>query len=92
MKNKNKTRYRKPFGETLFGKIAGGVLKTATSVIIPHVPLAGDVIENIRSRDGGPGRLDIKKLVTQIIRLILFAVVLWQFFAGKAEMSDLFYF
>ncbi len=86
--NKNH-RYKKPFGETLGGRLALGAVRIAKSVILPHVPVLGDVSENIRSRDGGLGRLDPAKLVTQLIRLVLFGIVLWQFFQGRATFRDL---
>lgn len=76
---------RKPFKETIAGKIVGGIIKTVGR----SIPLFGDITENLRSKDGGDNRLCPEKLVTQIIRLTVFALLVWQFAKGNVSITQL---
>ncbi len=85
---RNAFRFRKPFAQTFAGKALKVGLKTAGL----SIPVLGDLADNINSNDGGPGRLDVGKLVTQGIRLVLFAILVWQFAKGNVSLIQLFAF
>lgn len=76
---------KKPFKETIVGKIAKGLATGVTK----SIPVVGDVVENITSEDGGKGRIDYKKLATQIIRIVTFAVLVWQFVEGNIPLDKI---
>lgn len=53
------------------------------------LPVVGEVIENIQSKDGGVGRFFAPKFIKQIIRLLTAGVVLYLIIKGEASMEDL---
>jgi hypothetical protein len=72
---------KKPLKETLVFKIAKS--------LAAKVPVVGDVIENIESKDGGKGTIDLAKLTNQIIRLVTFAIVVREFVIGNIDLTYL---
>ncbi len=74
---------KKPFKETGIGKVLGFVLKSG----VKKVPIVGDIVENITSKDGGEGQVDYVKLVNQVIRLIVFLILVWQFLEGSGDVT-----
>lgn len=72
---------KKPFKETLAFKLINGLGK--------HLPIVGDAIENITSADGGEGNVDYKKLVSQIIRIVSFGLLVWQFTKGNIPLDQI---
>lgn len=60
-----------------------GLAKKAPKV----VPLVGDYLENRASKDGGEGNVNYAKLVTQIIRLALFAASLYLMLKGESDLT-----
>ncbi len=81
-------RFRKPFGQTL----AGTALKAGLTTAGMSIPVLGDLAENIEGGKSPPGRLDVGKLVTQFIRLVLFGILVWQFAKGNVSLAQLFAF
>ncbi len=53
------------------------------------VPLVGNVIDNIGSKDGGQGRIHTVKLIKSVTRLVLTIGILWLIFKGFASTEDL---
>ena len=76
---------KKRFKDTVVGKVAGGLLKGITK----SIPIVGDVVENVTSADGGTGKVDFTKLATQIIRIVTFGVLVWQFVKGNIPLEHI---
>jgi hypothetical protein len=74
---------KKPFKETGIGKVLGFVLKSG----VKKIPVVGDLVENITSKDGGEGQVDYAKLVNQTIRLIVFLIMVYLFLKGSGEVT-----
>lgn len=75
----------KRFKDTRVGKLAGGLAKGITK----SIPVVGDLVENITSQDGGEGVIDYQKMVSQVIRLVTFGILVWQFVKGNIPFENL---
>jgi hypothetical protein len=64
----------------------GKILRGAVKLLVPGV---GDLVENLDSEDGGKGMLDVKKLVYQVTRLVIFAIAVYLFLKGEIGFEDL---
>ena len=76
---------KKEFRETLVAKVLKGLL----TGIAKNTPIIGDVVENVVSKDGGPGKIDYRKLVNQLIRLIIFFILVYSFLRGELPLAEL---
>ncbi|GEM_PF-3296439 len=76
---------KKPFKETIVAQVGKSLLKGVTR----SIPVVGDVVENITSEDGGKGNVDYRKLATQVIRIITFGVLVWQFVKGNIPLDQI---
>lgn len=65
------------------------MLKVLSSVAEIFVPLAGDVVENIKSKDGGVGRFLTPKFIKQVIRLLVTIGATYMFVKGDLSAEDL---
>jgi hypothetical protein len=53
------------------------------------VPVVGDIVENVQSKDGGVGRFLTVKYVKQVTRLVVALVILYLIIKGEASIEDL---
>lgn len=72
---------KKPFKETKAGQLLLGAVQTI-------FPIAGDFIENVKSKDGGQGNLETMKALQMIVRYIVFTVALYMLFKGEIGFSE----
>ena len=66
------------------------ILAAAARVAAKKVPVVGELVENVESKDRGVGRLDPDKLVNQLIRLTLLVVAIRQYSKGNLSLHSLF--
>tara|TARA_R100001369_G_scaffold35174_1_gene60405 strand:+ start:398 stop:610 length:213 start_codon:yes stop_codon:yes gene_type:complete len=64
------------------------MLKTLLNVVETFVPIAGEVVENIKSKDGGVGRFFKARFIKQMIRLLVTAAAIYAFATGKISLED----
>ena len=64
-------------------------LKKAGHFLLRSVPLVGEIVENVRSKDAGTGRLDWEKILTLVIRLVTLVIALVLFLKGDISLVQL---
>lgn len=58
--------------------------------LIPELlPVVGNVIDNIKSSDGGEGKVFTPKLIKSLVRLVGLIAITYLIATGKADVSDL---
>jgi len=63
--------------------------KPLVAGILKSIPLGiGSIASNVLSEANGVGRLDKKELPAQLIKIGIYAVLLYLVFSGKLNMSD----
>ena len=63
----------------------GAILK-----LIPELlPVVGNVIDNIKSGDGGEGKVMTPKLIKSLVRLVGLIAITYLIATGNADISDL---
>lgn len=53
------------------------------------IPLVGNIIDNVKSKDRGEGNLEGGKLILSIIRLIITCLIVYLILKGEASVDDL---
>lgn len=54
-----------------------------------YTPLIGDVVENVKSKDGGVGRFFAPRFIKQVIRLVLVALGAYLVIKGDITVDEL---
>jgi ABC-type protease/lipase transport system fused ATPase/permease subunit len=65
------------------------VLLGLVEKLTEYTPLVGDVIENVKSKDGGVGRFFAPRFIKQIIRLVLVALGAYLVIKGDITVDEL---
>lgn len=63
--------------------------KILETVVEIFIPIAGDVVENIKSKDGGVGRFLTPRFVKSVIRLLVALVTLYMVIKGDLDPDAL---
>ena len=64
------------------------MLKVLLNIVETFVPIAGEVVENVKSKDGGVGRFFKARFIKQMIRLLVTAAAIYAFFSGKISLEE----
>jgi len=64
------------------------MLKVLLNIIETLVPVAGEVVENVKSKDGGVGRFFAPRFVKQMIRLLVAAGAIYMMLSGKIGIEE----
>ena len=63
-------------------------MKVLLNIIETLVPVAGEVVENVKSKDGGVGRFFAPRFVKQMIRLLVAAGAIYMMLSGKIGIDE----
>jgi hypothetical protein len=64
------------------------MLKVFLNIVETFVPIAGEVVENVKSKDGGVGRFFKARFIKQMIRLLVTAAAIFAFATGKISLEE----
>ena len=64
------------------------MLKVLLNIVETFVPIAGEVVENVKSKDGGVGRFFKARFIKQMIRLLVTAAAIFAFATGKISLEE----
>ena len=64
------------------------MLKVLLNIVETFVPIAGEVVENVKSKDGGVGRFFKTRFIKQMIRLLVTAAAIFAFATGKISLEE----
>jgi len=64
------------------------MLKVFLNIVETFVPIAGEVVENVKSKDGGVGRFFKARFIKQMIRLLVTAAAIYAFATGKISLEE----
>ena len=64
------------------------MLKTFLNIVETVVPIGGEIVENIKSKDGGVGRFFKARFIKQMIRLLVTAAAIYAFATGKISIEE----
>jgi|TARA_R110000823_G_scaffold259081_1_gene380333 hypothetical protein len=64
------------------------MLKIFLNLVETVVPIAGDVLENVKSKDGGVGRFFKARFIKQMIRLLVTVGAVYAFVTGKISIEE----
>jgi hypothetical protein len=64
------------------------MLKVLLNIIETLIPVAGEVVENVKSKDGGVGRFFAPRFVKQMIRLLVAAGAIYMMLSGKIGIDE----
>jgi|TARA_R110000764_G_scaffold132013_1_gene219815 hypothetical protein len=65
------------------------MLKIFLNIVETTVPIFGDVVENVRAKEGSVGRFFAPRFIKQMIRLLVMAAAIYAFFSGKISLEEL---
>lgn len=65
------------------------ILKQILGLIGELTPVVGDVIENVKSQEGGVGRFFTPRFIKQVTRLIIACAAIYLFASGKIGIAEL---
>ena len=65
------------------------MLKVFLNIVETTVPIFGDVVENVRAKEGSVGRFFAPRFIKQMIRLLVMAAAIYAFFSGKISLEEL---
>jgi hypothetical protein len=65
------------------------MLKILLNIVETLVPVAGELVENVKSKDGGVGRFFAPRFIKQMIRLLVAAGAIYMMLSGKISLSEL---
>ena len=63
------------------------MLKVFLKVVETVVPIGGELVENIKSKEGGVGRFFAPRFIKQMVRLLVAAAV-YDFVTGKISLEE----
>jgi len=64
------------------------MLKIFLNIVETVVPIGGEIVENIKSKDGGVGRFFKARFIKQMIRLLVTAAAIYAFVTGKISIEE----
>ena len=64
------------------------MLKIFLNLVETVVLIAGDVLENVKSKDGGVGRFFKARFIKQMIRLLVTVGAVYAFVTGKISIEE----
>jgi hypothetical protein len=64
------------------------MMKVLLNIIETLIPVAGEVVENVKSKDGGVGRFLAPRFVKQMIRLLVAAGAIYMMLSGKIGIDE----
>ena len=64
------------------------MMKVLLNIIETLIPVAGEVVENVKSKDGGVGRFFAPRFVKQMIRLLVAAGAIYMMLSGKIGIDE----
>ena len=65
------------------------MLKIFLNLVETTVPIAGELVENIKSKDGGAGRFFKPRFIKQMIRLLVTIAAVYAFVTGEIELEQI---
>ena len=65
------------------------MLKILLNIVETLVPVAGELVENVKSKYGGVGRFFAPRFIKQMIRLLVAAGAIYMMLSGKISLSEL---
>ena len=65
------------------------IIKGLLNIIETVIPLAGEVVEQVKSTEGGEGKFKLTpRFIKQVIRLLVAGCVMYMFISGKIGLED----
>ncbi len=64
------------------------MLKTFLNLVETIVPIGGELVENIKAKEGGVGRFFAPRFIKQMIRLLVAAGAVYAFVTGKISLEE----
>ena len=65
------------------------MIKAILKVIEYVVPIGGDIVENIKSEEGGVGRFVKPRFIKSVIKFIVAVGMTYMFITGKISIDEL---
>jgi len=64
------------------------MLKIFLNIVETVVPIGGELVENIKAKEGGIGRFFAPRFIKQMIRLIVTIAAIYAFITGKISLEE----
>jgi len=64
------------------------MLKIFLNLVETIVPIGGELVENIKAKEGGVGRFFAPRFIKQMIRLLVAAGAVYAFVTGKISLEE----
>ena len=64
------------------------MLKIFLNLVETIVPIGGELVENIKAKEGGAGRFFAPRFIKQMIRLLVAAGAVYAFVTGKISIEE----
>jgi|TARA_R110000822_G_C15037931_1_gene464975 hypothetical protein len=65
------------------------MLKVLLRIIEGSIPLVGDVLENVKSQEGGPGKFVTARFVKTVIKLLVTIAACYLFMKGQIGVDEI---
>ena len=64
------------------------MLKIFLNLVETIVPIGGELVENIKAKEGGAGRFFAPRFIKQMVRLLVAAGAVYAFVTGKISIEE----
>jgi len=64
------------------------MLKIFLNLVETIVPIGGELVENIKAKEGGVGRFFAPRFIKQMVRLLVAAATVYAFVTGKISLEE----
>ena len=64
------------------------MLKIFLNIVETIVPIGGELVENIKAKEGGIGRFFEPRFIKQMVRLLVAAAAVYAFVTGKISLEE----
>ena len=64
------------------------MLKIFLNLVETIVPIGGQLVENIKAKEGGVGRFFAPRFIKQMVRLLVAAAAVYAFVTGKISLEE----
>jgi hypothetical protein len=64
------------------------MLKIFLNLVETIVPIGGELVENIKAKEGGVGRFFAPRFIKQMVRLLVAAGAVYAFVTGKISLEE----
>jgi hypothetical protein len=64
------------------------MLKIFLNLVETLVPIGGELVENIKAKEGGVGRFFAPRFIKQMVRLLVAAGAVYAFVTGKISLEE----